>query len=312
MHAYYVGGGYAKESQEDRLMADAGHPFAEDYRVLLADWLSLRWLTDSTTKVVAFKDYSNRATWERPGLDVTFDPTGQLERFWHAYPGTAPDLHREYIAACIAAGWPQECEPTLDCGSLCVHTEDYRLAAALLVAAKGHVHIKREKVGRYDEGPQVECWEVRAYKWDGILGGEMLATLRAVRRFMCRHVPAPVTEADAAADAVPLGLAAKRFTIANVRTLTVTDHEVKVPLVPVSGAGDALMRETLDGLLDLCEQGYPWSPDVRRWASNWLTPRGRNSLDRRFRHTRTEQERDDDVRNDSSRRRTPGVPPSLR
>lgn len=288
---------YCTFNQEPReselLLADGGHPLGEDFRVLLAAWRSLKYACNSSSRIVHFRDDGEQSEMSMPDLNVVIGhhavarlPDALRERHYRdfadapsLYPGEDHEGYLAYLRRCVALKFPESCEPTLSL-DLTVRTRNVRLASDVMVATEGRFIPSRDQT----DGALV----VRAFlsSKNGNVLRQAKAVLAAIHRRMGRWMPAARTAADEAADRMPLELPQKAFTLGGVRRVTVNDHHVMVPLIPLGGDGSVL-RDTINDLLALVRDGYPWAP-VRRWMcssdgkARFVTAETLQALDREF------------------------------
>lgn len=275
--------------ESERLMAELGHPCADDYRTLFSIWDGLRYSSGHGEKFVAYRDDKDYVEWGRPNLSVECEP-----KDWQAHrdvfkgegacwPGTDWQHYLRYVRACGRLGWPKECDPRLRPGRLSVRTRNVRLVADIYVIMGGRCEIGRSDQYASRRDPDAVPWLTLYDSGEGAPNcSQVLRILGAVRRRLGRWMFEPRTEAEKAFDLAPRALAEKPFQHANVAEVTVTDHAVLVPLVPFGPAGAEACVRIAAVLLKLCEDGYPYAGAVRDWLEKFLIKSALRKYDKQF------------------------------
>lgn len=262
-----------REPKDDRTMRDAGHPLSHHYHSLRSFFDRLRYACNSSARLFSYANVHERSEYWAPGLTLSWWPQGEaFSDFGHVYP--AHSGWHAYIAAAAAADWPAGVEPGLDPGSWYVRTRIDTLHRDLL-ALRTHGLSVGEEGGR-------DCAKLSIR-----LGGpepaprQQARILSILRRHHRPWILARRTLDDDAADMASLPLREKKFFLATVSELQVTERAVLVPLIPLSQAGRDLALRTARDLVRLVDQGYPFG-HVREWLSKQLNAETLAALDRRY------------------------------
>lgn len=266
---------YCDFNQQERsdcaLMVAKGHPHAAVYRELRGFFDSLRYACNSAARRFTHKDAYERSEYWAPSLDISWYPSGDaLAKFGHIYP--AHDRWEEYIEAAAEAGWPEGAGAKLEGGTWLIRTQnnDLRLAFEALrdkVIPTARLAIKTE----VEEGTQTAFYRIEITLYDvktALKAHKKIVSL--LKKFQKAYVLPLRTDEQNKADTAPVPLSEKKFTLANVKEVTVTDRHVLVPLVALPVDEATVLRHS-DTLLSLVEQGLPFAP-VAEWLKGFLTP----------------------------------------
>lgn len=260
---------YAHFGQTERadfaLMAQLGHPFAKDYRKFRAFFDSLRYASNHRDRYFSFAHLEEHSSFHAPALDLSWTPLEPLRHFGHIYP--AREDWEAYIREASRVNW-KGAEPGLDTGHWHVTTRSQDLLSALRALANTTTRCRSAESGATIA--QVQCKTWKAHR-------QVERLLREPHRHFVLSKRKPE---DTALDAQPTPLARKPFTLGNVKQLTVTDHHVLVPLLPVGPAGQTLALSVVQDLERLFEQGYPLS-NAKPWLAETLTATALRELENR-------------------------------
>jgi len=268
-------------------MVELGHPNAKQYEALLARFRGLKYASGYDARYVAYQDDQNFVHYGAPGLDLSWGRhySEEWDKLFGKFYGVCPadKGFADYIHAVAEAGWPKAAEPALKAGTFHISTTKYlRLIADALVICKGRELPEPYRGERKGEPTLFVFYGLRFCTFE-----QIVAMFKAVERRMGRWVLPPRTSDDDEVDEAPLPLKYKRFRLAGVKKVTVSDHAVLIPLIPLTSEGNAIIAEAIDDLVRLCEEGYPWKGECRDWVAKWLetTLRGKKwlrSLDKQF------------------------------
>lgn len=261
------------ERSSTRFMADNGHPDAGAYEKLRAFFDTLRFACNSSARLYTFADPGNQAQYWAPSLTVSWRPRG-LPGIGHVYPALGEPWDM-YLKVAAAAGWPEGVEPRLRPGSWVIKTQDDALIAALRDLGEEGSASRGSDSGY---GSDFDCVSFQIFLEDP---AHFEAIRRVVDRYQGDHVLPARSDADDRADRAPIPLAEKPVLLGNVDCVTETDHQVLLPLIPAGPGGTDAALAILDGLVDLVDQGLPWS-GARPWLERHLKPDAYMRLAKRF------------------------------
>lgn len=228
-----------QERRSDLLMVGLGHPYAEDYKKLRAEYDKLKYACNSGTRYIVYGNEDEHAMLGAPRLSLARHPIG-LRGFQVVYP--ASPIWTKYLNAAAKAGWPEGVEPAIECGKILVVSKDAKLLGLLFGLSDGKGSIQKKEAGVMEfivYNPTME---------------ESFALLKAIRQKMKKYLlPERTLEDDMDAEA-ELPLSEKKLSLANVQQVTVTARKVLVPLIPLGDVSKA--ERIVKRLIELAREGF--------------------------------------------------------
>ena len=255
-HSFYRH--YQQEDAVSVLMAELGHPHRREYFALRAFFDTLRYSSNQSARVFAFKDPRNSADYWAPALNV---------RGLRAYPASWEDFEAE-LREKAPEGWGK-LDPYINHGSWKISTTDERF----------HQLLYEERYDPRDARRGEEGWDYQIFCRSQ---REVFKIRNLVKRFLRRYVVQPRTMADDRADQMPLSLAKKPLSYGGGEEVTVTDHAILIPLMPFGEKSQRIAANIVEGLLKLVDQGYPWAPVREKIAPLFADKKTIKELDRRY------------------------------
>ena len=253
-------GNYNQKARSDTLfMSENGHPFAKEFVALREFFDSLSYASNASARWVSYSSKEESAYYFAPELDVAWYPRGALQHYGSVYPSHA--FWKEYLGDAARIQW-DGAEPMLNAGSWTIRTKNTALIDALRALDNPHTSF----VSLQDGSIQVSLKQAAAMHWK---------VLDLVTTHQNAILPKRTPELDES-DTAPLPLHLRKFTLANVEAVTLTDRAVLVPLIPLTANQNKLMA-AVTALVALLEKGYPFS-SMEAWLNQFLKPKAFKDL----------------------------------
>ena len=235
-----------RESEADITMVDMGHPFAERYRKLRRYYDSLAICSDSRTRFIAFKDYTESAEYSAPRLVVA--------NAYNASNGFRCNLSSseatKLLETAASKGWPGA---GIEPGAVCIRTPSPITDTELLTSISS------------DEKSEIGCVVTKRFKTTR----EALRCLALIERVMQSCLLPRRTYEDDTVTRRPIPLADRKLVSGHVDYVTVTSTEILIPKIPFGSEATLMVERTINALSLLARRGYPVDR-IRAWGNRFM------------------------------------------
>lgn len=235
-------------------------PHALEFSVLWAFFSKLRFACNTGARLISYSGDGEQAEYWKPSIRL---------------PDRAPrsyDRRVEWLEKQADAGWPNVDGYRLDTGTLYVTTRSTEVIGRLISLLDDVKEFPSRPETRYD-APR---FSLRTSSPQA-----MSDMLQAIRRMHRKWLLPERSLADTLADLAPLELSDKDVVCGAVDRVTVTDHSVIIPLIPLNADTEQIVRSSAESLLSLVEDGLPYAK-VRDWLSQFILPSAVKQLDKKY------------------------------
>lgn len=275
-HDSYFNYNQSRHSTSERF-ARAGHPFASAYDAIAKLYFSMKYCNNSGTRVVAYANVggaieqsaAEAVSISRPEICESWNVDREIDGtyFGHVYPASAQ--WDDFVEATIASGFKHS---------------NAHMNPNFISVESNRDYVRRDFVELADAFPclRFSSRDSRHFSIE-LKEKPSVKAIQAVMQLVKKHfkpylLPKGTTETDERT----LPLEKKHFRLANVSEVKVTDTAIQVPLIPFSKEGAALLLKTINQLLELVEQGYPFAGDVEGYVSKHVTAKELSEMNRKY------------------------------
>lgn len=160
-HDYYHNHSAQKELPSNLFMIENGHPFAQQYIELRKEFDRLQFTSNGHSRFVAYNDEYENCHYSKPTLGITPFPD-DFPGFEEVWPQDTEKFNL-YVKAAAQAGWPQNVQPKLFCGTFDIRTRNSGLVTRFINICKGSYYI--QSVFHKETGEQVG-WHIETRNMD--------------------------------------------------------------------------------------------------------------------------------------------------